>query len=244
MAKMIINYWGDVMCPFCYLGEIALERALERFPHRDQVEIRWKSSLLHSDLAPGESISFRAHLEISGNDEAQIDKKNAVLRHLCEQMGIEYGLDRSVVINSAEIARLLKRASDRGILLAVAQRFGKAYLTEGVDLSIKSEVERIAAEGGMSATDIEEVLSSDVYLADIKQDQVAALHACPRFIPTVHFNHGIMLDGILKEEELLDALHQSYKRWKAFTFQLQTMDDNSMGPDECGAICDMPAPGC
>jgi predicted DsbA family dithiol-disulfide isomerase len=40
---MKIEIWSDIMCPFCYIGKRHLEKALESFSGRDQVEITWKS---------------------------------------------------------------------------------------------------------------------------------------------------------------------------------------------------------
>src|ERR1700709_636273 len=43
IAFMRIDVWSDVVCPFCYLGKSRLEHALEQFPHRDEVEVVWRS---------------------------------------------------------------------------------------------------------------------------------------------------------------------------------------------------------
>jgi len=40
---MKIEIWSDIMCPFCYIGKRHLEKALETFPGKDDVEIEWKS---------------------------------------------------------------------------------------------------------------------------------------------------------------------------------------------------------
>ena len=40
---MQVEVWSDVVCPWCYIGKRRLESALEQFPHRDQVEVVWRS---------------------------------------------------------------------------------------------------------------------------------------------------------------------------------------------------------
>ena len=35
---MRVDIWSDLVCPWCYVGKRRFERALERFPHRDQVQ--------------------------------------------------------------------------------------------------------------------------------------------------------------------------------------------------------------
>jgi protein disulfide-isomerase len=41
--KMIVEIWSDVMCPFCYIGKRKFEVALAQFPHKDKIELVWKS---------------------------------------------------------------------------------------------------------------------------------------------------------------------------------------------------------
>ncbi len=49
-SKMTVEIWSDIMCPFCYMGKRKFERALEKFPHKDSLEITWKSFQLNPEL--------------------------------------------------------------------------------------------------------------------------------------------------------------------------------------------------
>ena len=40
---MKIEIWSDFVCPFCYIGKRRLETALEKFEHKDEVELVFKS---------------------------------------------------------------------------------------------------------------------------------------------------------------------------------------------------------
>ncbi len=44
-----VEIWSDVVCPWCHIGKRRFEAALERFAHRDAVEVEWKSF----ELDPG-----------------------------------------------------------------------------------------------------------------------------------------------------------------------------------------------
>ena len=46
---MRVEIWSDVVCPWCYIGKRRFEQALAGFPHRDEVEVVWRSY----ELAPG-----------------------------------------------------------------------------------------------------------------------------------------------------------------------------------------------
>ncbi len=38
-----IEVWSDFVCPFCYIGKRRLEQAFEQFPHREDVEVVFRS---------------------------------------------------------------------------------------------------------------------------------------------------------------------------------------------------------
>src|SRR5690606_37117801 len=47
---MKIEIWSDVMCPFCYIGKRKFEQAMAQFPHKDKVQVVWKSFQLSPDM--------------------------------------------------------------------------------------------------------------------------------------------------------------------------------------------------
>ena len=52
---MRVEVWSDVVCPWCYIGKRRLETALERFDHRDEVEVVWRSFQLDPTVPEGET---------------------------------------------------------------------------------------------------------------------------------------------------------------------------------------------
>ncbi|SHH48785.1 DSBA-like thioredoxin domain-containing protein [Chryseolinea serpens] len=47
---MKVEIWSDVMCPFCYIGKRKFESALSQFPHKDEVQVIWKSFQLAPEI--------------------------------------------------------------------------------------------------------------------------------------------------------------------------------------------------
>ena len=44
---MKIELWSDFACPFCYIGKTKFEKALNRFEHKDEVELVYKAYQLN-----------------------------------------------------------------------------------------------------------------------------------------------------------------------------------------------------
>ena len=54
---MKINIWSDVRCPFCFVGKKKFEKALEKFPHAEKLEITWHSFQLDPQLVTQPEVS-------------------------------------------------------------------------------------------------------------------------------------------------------------------------------------------
>jgi predicted DsbA family dithiol-disulfide isomerase len=62
---MKIQFWSDVICPYCGLMDNRLASALDRFEHGKDVQVVPRSFLLHPDL-PREGITQRALFTMAG----------------------------------------------------------------------------------------------------------------------------------------------------------------------------------
>ena len=83
---MKIEFWCDIICPFCGLAEHCLEKALAMFEHRTQVEVIHRSFQLHPELHRN-GVSQRDLLVMRGRVEAETQ----VLRPI-EQAAAREGL--------------------------------------------------------------------------------------------------------------------------------------------------------
>ena len=65
--KMKIEVWSDIMCPYCYIGKLHYEKALQQFEYKDQIELEWKAFLLNPDLpGKGKGIPVMDYLHNTG----------------------------------------------------------------------------------------------------------------------------------------------------------------------------------
>jgi predicted DsbA family dithiol-disulfide isomerase len=60
-ARVKIDIWSDVMCPWCVIGYKHLERALEMLDGEIEAEVRWLPFELNRDMPP-EGEESRAHI--------------------------------------------------------------------------------------------------------------------------------------------------------------------------------------
>lgn len=105
---MKIEIWSDVICPFCYIGKRNFEKALEEFADKDHVEVVWKSFQLDPSLPETASESYEEYLtKRKGMPSEQVKGMLTNVTEMAKQAGLEYHLDRSVIVNSQKAHLLL-----------------------------------------------------------------------------------------------------------------------------------------
>ena len=98
-VKMKIEVWTDIMCPYCYIGKLNYEKALEQFQYKDQVELEWKAFQLNPDLPDkGKGIPVMEYLHNTvGISEENTEKMNEQIGELAKECGIKSNLELTTI---------------------------------------------------------------------------------------------------------------------------------------------------
>lgn len=96
-------------------------------------------------------------------------------------------------------------------MLEVATLFGRGYFSEGRDFSKLEELKRVAIEANLPAEAVAGVLEGDLYLSEVKEDQVLATQYAYNFVPTIYFGDEVMLEGVVTPEQIREALQKTLK---------------------------------
>ena len=108
---MKIEIWSDVMCPFCYIGKRHLEKALEDFPEKDQIEIVWKSFQLNPDMPESSEENVYQYLaESKGISYEQSVQMHERVEQMAKNAGLDYHFEIAKVANSFKAHRVLQLA--------------------------------------------------------------------------------------------------------------------------------------
>ncbi len=172
---MRIDVWSDVVCPFCWLGKARLEKALAAFPHRDEVEVVFRSFELDprapKDLdIPSDEMLAKKY----GMGRAQIQATHERMRAQGLADGIDFRFERSRTSNTFEAHQLLHLARAHGKQLAMADRLFRAQFHEGVRVGDRKELVRLAGEVGLDPTEAEAALEDQRHAAAVREDEAQA----------------------------------------------------------------------
>ena len=208
---MKIEIWSDMMCPFCYIGKRRFEAALAQFPHKDQIEISWKSFQLNPDLVtqPGKNI-HQYLAEIKGWSLDQAKSMNGQVTDMAKEAGLLYDFDKAVVANTYNAHRLLQLAKTKGKGDQAEERMFKAYFTDGLNLDDAETLMKLGAEIGLEASEVQQVINSQDFAENVDHDIQEAAHIGVRGVPFFVIDRKYAVSGAQQPETFLGALNRAW----------------------------------
>lgn len=167
--RVVVDIWSDVMCPFCYIGDTVLARAVEQFEH--PVEVRYHSYLLAPELPEGRTQPLNqmlaAHKGVSVEQAAQI---NRMVSARAADEGLIFDTDSARATGTRTAHRLIHHASTHGLGHPMALRLFKAYFSDGLDVGDHEVLAALAAEVGLNRDGALETLRSSAHAEDVDAD--------------------------------------------------------------------------
>ena len=211
VEKITVEIWSDVVCPWCYIGKRRFEAALERFAHKDQVRLVWRSFELDPDSprrTPGSLNDILA--QKMGTSTAQAAAMNDHVARLAAAEGLDYRLDQAQHGNTFDAHRLIHLAAPHNLQGEAKERLLRAYFTEGQAIGDPETLARLGAEIGIPAGEVRTMLASDAYAADVRADERRAVILGIRGVPFVAIDELYGVSGAQPPEVFLDALERAW----------------------------------
>ena len=206
---MKIEVYSDIACPWCYLGERRLERALKSFPGRDDVEVVFRPFQLDPST-PERAVPLLPQLEKKFGPQAR-----AMTRQIAEagkEEGIDFDWGRALAANTLTAHRLLRLAEHEYGLeaqRALAGKLFEAHFEEGGDVGDPGELTALAVEVGIDPKRVAAYLASDEGLAETKAEIAAARDLGITAVPTFVIDEQYAVQGAQPPEIFLSVLEQS-----------------------------------
>lgn len=215
-GKMKVEIWSDVVCPFCYIGKREFENALAEFPHRDSVEVIWRSFELDPRAPQRSELDMYGMLvEKYGGSRSDAKARVEGVVQRGRTVGIEYKMDIAVIGSSFDAHRLLQLAKTKGLGDVAKERLLKAYFTEGAHIADHSTLVRLGSEIGLTEKEVKAMLASKEFTEEVRKDERDAHLAGVRGVPFFLIDGEASVSGAQQSEVFLDALGNAWMSRKA-----------------------------
>ena len=231
---MKIEIWSDVACPWCYIGKRRFETALAAFPHRDSVEVQWRSYQLDPSLPEhydGTELDYLSTRK--GMAPAQVAGMFEHVASLASAEGLDYRFDAVVVANSFTAHRLIHLAASHGKQDAAKERLLSDHFEQGKDIGSREYLTSLGLDLGIDAAEVEELFTTDRYADDVRLDfeegRALGISGVPFFVIDRKFG----LSGAQPAETFTAALEQAWQESQPLVMAGTGDSGEACGPDGC-----------
>ena len=157
---MQIDVISDTVCPWCFIGKRRLDAAVAQRPDLG-IQGNWRPYQLDPNV-PREGVERRAYFRAKFGDGERVKGMSETLVTYGAELGIAFAFDKAEMRpNTIDSHRLIRWASSVGVQDAVVEALFKAYFEQGRDIGDAAVLTSVAADCGMDAELVEELLASD-----------------------------------------------------------------------------------
>jgi len=206
-----VEIWSDVVCPWCAIGKRRFDKALERFDHRDEIEVVWRSFELDPSAPPvrgGVLVDHLAHKYGMSREQAVASQMR--LTALAEVEGLEFDFGRAQAGNTFHAHRLLHVAAEAGLQAELGERLFQAYFRDGQPIGKRNPLRQVAIDAGLDPLAVDRVLDSDEYADAVRADEVEARELGITGVPFFAIDRRYGLAGAQPTELLLEVLDTAW----------------------------------
>jgi predicted DsbA family dithiol-disulfide isomerase len=206
-----VEIFSDVVCPWCAIGKRRFDVALERFAHRDEVEIVWRAFELDPGAPALDDYDLTSHLAAKyGMTNEQAVASQDRLAAMASEEGLEFNFGQARRANTFDAHRLLHLAREVGRQDELADRLFLAYFRDGEAISAHETLVRLAEESGLDGAYAKEILESGRYGDEVRADEADAralgVTGVPFFVIDRHFG----ISGAQDSDSILQVLDQAW----------------------------------
>jgi predicted DsbA family dithiol-disulfide isomerase len=208
--KLVIDVWADVLCPWCYIGEHRLSKAIESSSHSERIELNVHTFQIDPQ-APKEvtpTMDFLARKV--GMTVEQVRPNEEMIARQARQDGLVYHVDRPMK-NSFDMLRLVQLGNQFGL--------GWEYMR-----AMQAEVFRWESAGlrgryiatnrcgcGITEDRISAVISGGEFGRAVREDRRLALDMGVTGVPFTLLNKRFGIPGAVGVTQYSDAIERAWK---------------------------------
>ena len=206
-SVLLATVFTDYICPFCYVGDVRLERLREHF----DLKINWCFLEIHPET-PVEGM----HTSSLGYDDSRWKLMMDNLSTMAKEEGIDFR-PHDFTANSHKSLLLAEaaREKDVDVFYRLHRSLFEAFFTEGLNIGDEAVLRDIAHQAGVSDEVISSAWSDARFEQRLKEYQGAAHKLEVTATPTVFFSQKNRLNGALSFDVFLKAAREGAKEQQA-----------------------------
>lgn len=232
---MRIVYWSDFTCPFCYIAETRLGKAIRDLGIDNEVRLDFKAFELNPDasVVPKRNViqGFQRHYGVS-EDVARVQVER--IDSMAHAEGLEFSYGTAHVTNTFDALRLAKFAQSKGYREGhrYIDRAYRAFFAENMVMSDRDTLLKISSDAGLDPDEAMAVLDGDAFGDEVRADEMESRRYGISAVPYFVINGKYAVPGAVETSDFKKVLMKAYAEEE----DGPSMDGMVCGPDGCRRV--------
>jgi predicted DsbA family dithiol-disulfide isomerase len=204
-----IDVWSDLVCPWCYIGQHRLSKAIASSPYAEVISVVPRSF----ELDPGRPVEPVLTLDmiaqkfgVPASQAERIEERMAALAH---SDGLEYS-PQHLIANTFNTHRLVQLAATHGLGNQLLDLLQRELFTGRPNIFEHSFLAGAAAQLGITRQRAEAVLNGDEYGDAVRRDEQDARSLGITGVPFTLIGGRLAIAGARSIEDYTQAIEQAW----------------------------------
>lgn len=209
---MKITYWSDFACPYCYIGNTRLKKAIQELNLENDVEFEIHAFELDKNAPKDvESTTVERFAIKYGLSIEDAQKQVNQISSLGIGEGIDFKYESTLYTNTRDAHRLMKFAESKNdfeLTEKLSNLLFDAYFVKNLKLANHDVLVDVAVDAGLNKDEVLEILSTNLYDGDVEEDENIALKSRIHAVPFYLLDGKYSIPGALSYDDFKKVLAQ------------------------------------
>jgi predicted DsbA family dithiol-disulfide isomerase len=210
METVSIDVVSDVVCPWCYIGQKRLARAISGLEGEVGVEVSWRPFQLDATIPAG-GMDRKAYLVAKFGSEDRVREIHERIESLGVAEGIDFDFDAmKIAPNTLDAHRVIRWAGSVGIDVQdrLVRRLFALNFEEGQDVGNFDVLVEAARQAGLETALVESLLPTDVDVDNVRGEIEIAQRMGVTGVPCFLIEERYAVMGAQESAVLANAIRE------------------------------------
>jgi predicted DsbA family dithiol-disulfide isomerase len=201
---MEIEVWADIVCPWCYLGNVRLKKAIERLDGAS-IDVRTRSFELNPAASPTPQDNLEYLVEKFGVSRDEAIEMDSRLAGLASDEGVPFKIGRPTA-NSFDLHRVVWLAREYEVGEQLFDELQFSLFGDGTNVFDPDVLVAKSSVLGIPEDRVRDVLEGDAYADFVRADEAQAQLIGVTGVPFAVIDHKYAIPGAASVEQYLGVL--------------------------------------
>lgn len=204
-----VEVWADIVCPWCYLGNVRLKKAVDRLDGAREVEVRTRSFELNPEAAtdPVDNIDYLVEKFGVSRDEAiEMDSR---LAGLASDEGVPFKIGRPTG-NSFDLHRVVWLAREYELGEDLFDDLQFSLFGEGTNVFDHEVLIARSVALGIPEARVRDVLGGDAFGDFVRADEAQAQLIGVTGVPFAVIDHKYAIPGAASVDQYFGVISSDF----------------------------------